>query len=236
MKIAISLLILCLIAVFGELALADSPNEDGWYADNGDQTRVYRMHKPQVEPGITYPLVLLLHGYLDTATRLQRLWEGLPGADQSFLVLPQAPPTKRGERTVSTWDKSRDEKTLRDLVLRLAKNHPVDKEKIYVVGAGSGALVAIELVNKNPRMFSKLGMIAGGQVRDPAKMPGFKDLRVFMLGGQFDILFSAKRIESMSRIMKSAGAKSVDWEVVPKTNNLTVISHSAIVSQWLFGD
>jgi predicted peptidase len=131
----------------------------------------YRLYSPERARG-KRPLVLWLHGagegaslpdnYYDNETTLRAnrgaLGFATPEAQRIFsgayVVAPQS---------TSYWmeDGPRFAPLIRDVVREVARRHPVDRERIYVVGASNGGYMTLEMTTVYPELFAASVPICG---------------------------------------------------------------------------
>ncbi len=226
-----------LLFLFTTAAFADKDEmvEQGWYAFRGDNTRVYILDPPKnMEDEKKYPLVLLLHGFSGQAKKAAGAWHWTPGKEKFYVLAPKSPASKKIDGlSTYTWNKGRDFKYVHDLILHVLAEYPIDKTEVYVVGYGSGGDMALHLINKHPRLFSKLVLVGGGSVSKKDKLPGFKGLSVFILGSQQDSIFTVKRIMPMAETMKKAGA-DVHWEILEREISSTLYKRTDVLVRWMF--
>ncbi len=108
---------------------------------------------PDQLPGRQLPLVLLLHGAGDTAQNFLRIWTGEARA-RGFLL---AAAKSRG----AGWDVADG-----DLVLAvlqdMRKSHPVDVDRVVLLGYSSGAHMSVMWGWKHLTLFRAVGLLAGG--------------------------------------------------------------------------
>ncbi|MDG4825300.1 prolyl oligopeptidase family serine peptidase [Asanoa sp. WMMD1127] len=131
----------------------------------------YRLFSPRRERG-RRPLVVWLHGggegaslpdgYYDNETTLRAnrgaLGFATPEAqrifDGAYVVAPQS---------TSFWleDGDRFAPLIREIVDEVARRHPVDRDRIHVVGASNGGYMSLKMTTVYPRLFASSVPICG---------------------------------------------------------------------------
>ncbi len=144
-------------------------------------TRVpYRLLAPKtLEDGRRYPLILFLHGAgergADNEIQLahfpERMLEGdRRSAFPCFVLAPQCP---AGDRwTTDEWG-SKDSRALPPepteplqaavaALLDVCREHPVDRDRVYLTGLSMGGYGAFELAMRHPDWFAAVAPVCGG--------------------------------------------------------------------------
>jgi polyhydroxybutyrate depolymerase len=122
--------------------------------------REYLVNVPAGLPGPLAPLLLGLHGFLQTPQGHEEVtgWSEI-AASRKFLV---AYPSARPQR--SAWDfstGSHDVAYLRDVVRDISGTWCVDPRRVYAEGHSSGALMAARLACDAPDVFASIAVYAG---------------------------------------------------------------------------
>ena len=109
---------------------------------NGEP-RTYRLHAPAAfDPSRPAPLVLVLHGAMGNAARVEARyhWDALSDQDGFFVVYPQG--------SLDQWNAVLDARVdddvsfLGGLLDRLEASYPIDRARVYVAGMSNGAAMA----------------------------------------------------------------------------------------------
>ena len=145
----------------------------------------YRLLKPErVEPGKKYPLVLALHGWGERGSDNQKQLKNFgplflkPGVRKRypcFVLLPQAhgswvqnpvfdKPIRLTKSPVVSLAMAHE------IVKAVMKQHPVDADRLYLMGYSNGACGVWELLEREPNAWAAAAPMAGAG--DPARRPG----------------------------------------------------------------
>jgi polyhydroxybutyrate depolymerase len=109
-------------------------------------TRTYRLHAPAaLDPGRPAPLVLVLHGAMGNAARVETRyhWNPLSDRDGFFVVYPQG--------SLDQWNAVLDGRVdddvsyLTALLDHLEGSFPIDRTRVYVAGLSNGAAMAYRI-------------------------------------------------------------------------------------------
>jgi polyhydroxybutyrate depolymerase len=108
--------------------------------------RSYRLHKPpSTGPARLTPLVIVLHGAMGNAARveLRYHWDPLADREGFFVVYPQG--------LFDHWNPTRDARAaddvpfLSELIDHLAQSLPIDPARVYVAGMSNGGAMTYRL-------------------------------------------------------------------------------------------
>jgi predicted peptidase len=190
---------------------------------------------PETKAGMTYPLVLVLHGagergtnnssqlthgskmFLDPANRT---------ANPSFVIFPQCPPDKRWVEV--DWGDPKPHQTPKDpsvpmsLVLELVpsmmKSLPIDPKRVYVMGLSMGGFGTWDILARRPEWFAAAVPICGGA--DNTTAPLIAKIPIWVFHGGSDETVKTIRSRSMVEALKAAGG-------MPKYSELPGVGHDA---------
>ena len=155
-------------------------------------TRTYRLHTPAAfEPGRPAPLVLVLHGAMGNAARVETRYHWNPLADREgfFVVYPQG--------SLDQWNAVLDSRVdddvsyLTALLDHLEGSFPIDRTHVYVAGMSNGAAMAYRvgcaLSDRVAAIAPVEGSSPGCQPSQPVSMVvvhGLADQTVTFVGAQ----------------------------------------------------
>jgi polyhydroxybutyrate depolymerase len=149
---------------------------------SGGRRRTYHFYEAGGTPREGRPLVLVLHGGFATidafigkprgAAPLAGVWLELAEEHGLHVAIPQAIDPGKGPH----WNDCRgdcrhcgeqdDASFLVELVEHLARQHAVDRDRIYVSGESNGGFMTLRLAQEHPRLFAAFGVVAAAM---PAK-------------------------------------------------------------------
>ncbi len=172
----------------------------GTYLDAGGGSINYRLFEPQAEPGQRYPLVLVLHGagsrgadnlaqitgkHVSITAGIWTLPENQK-VNPCFVLVPQCPPEPAAWIKAVDWDPGHQpfhEKPAPALLMAvhlleaLIEELPVDKTRLYVLGASMGGYGTWDLLTRYPHRFAAAvpvcGALADGQAARLAHIPAW---------------------------------------------------------------
>ncbi|HEY8549102.1 MAG TPA: glucoamylase family protein [Vicinamibacterales bacterium] len=192
-------------------------------APNG-VTLPYRLLRPQ-EDGTARPLVVLLHGAgeIGTDNRKQitpfvRAWarDETRKRFPAFVVVPQMPIRSAEYSAPATADVRTSTGTpaaeaALALVDHLLESHPIDRQRIYVMGFSMGASTTWNLIHARPGFFAAAIPIAGVPRGDQAAAVG--DTRIWVIHGNRDDVNPSRHARRIYRPLVDAGAHIRFWEM-----------------------
>lgn len=182
----------------------------------GNDTLPYRLLRPKtMEAGRKYPLVLFLHGrgecgkdnfmqlryvgplFLDSANR---------DNNACFVVVPQCPVKQFWANIYNGRlqpEPSKPMKGVIDMLGKLRRDLPVDKNRFYVVGLSMGGYGTWDLIARYPEMFAAAAPICGGG--DATTGINIKDIPIWAFHGAQDNIVPVEQTRKMIEAIKHAG-------------------------------
>jgi predicted peptidase len=210
-----------MLAALTSAASAAEP-EAKTFAAPDKKTLPYRLLRPDgVEAGKKYPLVLVLHGAgergTDNAKQLIHVWEKGTGplgrpefkAAKAFALLPQCPD---GRQWVNVpWGKgsytSPEISEPLDLALKLTdaaiKEHPIDPDRVYVMGLSMGGYGTFDAVQRRPELFAAAVPVCGAM--DVSKAKAVSGVAVWAFHGDKDTVVPPSGSREAVAALKAAG-------------------------------
>ena len=159
-----------------------------------------------------WPLMLFLHGAGERGDDLEKVKvHGPPklvanGKEFPFvLVSPQCPEGMWWSTDV-----------LDALLNEITENYNIDENRIYVTGLSMGGFGTWALAEKYPHRFAAIAPVCGGG--DPAAVPTFSHLPVWVFHGAKDNVVPIDRSEAMVNELKKNGA-DVQFTVYPEAGH-----------------
>lgn len=150
----------------------------GEYTDGEGDRIWYRLFRPALEAGRTYPLVVFLHGSGERGEDNDLQVAGNRGAvvwtekeEQAvrpcFVLAPQAP-------TDQSFTVPQFEKPFLELLEKLADTEAVDRRRIYLTGLSMGGMGTWEYCARYPQLWAAAAPICGAG--DPEAIRAAKDI------------------------------------------------------------
>ncbi len=203
-----------------EAKLADYPGgtylqsqwrEDAYISEFDGTAQPYAIFTPKNHDGKTpLPLVVLLHGsgrsHQGEGAVIERYWDEnapyikvRPKARQCGMYGPLA---------------MRD---VLDVIDDVSKHHPVDADRIYLVGYSAGGFAAPRLAADYPHKFAGIAMVAGGVRRD--RLENLKNMHVLVSHGRNDSAAAYDRYMSASFLRMRDLGVPVTGVILPATGH-----------------
>lgn len=220
------------------------------FTSSSGESIPYRLMSPQnIEPGVTYPLVLFLHGAGERGTdndrQLVHVAKELATPElrkryPAFVIAPQCPEKKRWVEVPWEEDQHLQPEVPSDpmkLVIELLdesqKKLPIDPNRIYYVGLSMGGFGVWDLAQRQPDRCAGVIPICGGGDRTRAHV--LKDVPVWAFHGDSDAVVKVFRSRDMIQAIREAGGHPVYTEYPGVGHNSwTQTAKNPLVWDWLF--
>lgn len=218
------------------------PSEVRVYAEpasRGVAMRYYLFKPAGLDPGRRYPLVISLHG--GRPRQFEHLVEGEAGFAYGLgrLVAPDEQ-QKHPAFVVAPWSGggSWTEGKLglvRALVEQLARQFPIDRQRIYVTGQSMGGYGTWAMLAQFPNWLAAAIPICGGG--DPSTVARFKHVPIWAFHGTADQIVPVSETRQMIQALLAVGGQPIYWEYAGATHAQTAeraYCEPALLD-WLFG-
>lgn len=172
------------------------------YDSRGAQ-RTYTEYAPDSLAADTpVPLLIVLHGSGGRGAWMVDQWRDMARQHSFVVVGPDSSDIKRwriGEDSVFIF---------RDLVLAVAREHPIDTRRIYLFGQSGGAVYALMLSMLESEFFAATAVHAGSW-REPKEFRAIqiaqRKIPIALFVGSRDPYFSMKSVNETAAALKKAG-------------------------------
>ena len=182
------------------------------------KTLLYRVLKPaKIEAGKKYPLVLFLHGAGERGdNNTAQLVHGSALFTKKenrekypcYVIFPQCPNGKKWVEVdwsskkphVSPKEPSESMRLTRLLLDQYLKDHPVDADRIYVMGLSMGGFGTWDFMQRYPDVVAAAAPICGGA--DDSTAPRIKHIPIWAFHGSEDSAVWPERSRSMVEELK----------------------------------
>jgi predicted peptidase len=216
------------IAAMGAALSASNPDafEPFLYKDGEGRKLWYRLFKPDMEDGRKYPLLLVLHGAggRGTDNLVQITGRGaavsvgiwtLPEAQKAspcFVLAPQCPPEPDAWIKNGDWggashplhpELAHALAMVMDVLVLVAKENPVDEDRLYVMGASMGGYGTWDLLARYPDRFAAAIPVCGALADDQAAR--IAHVPVWIFHGSADDSVSVSDSRSAYAQLRAAG-------------------------------
>lgn len=227
---------------------AAEPEAVEWKAADGTMVR-YRWIAPAApEAGKTYPLVLFLHGAgergNDNQAQLRHgvtaIQEGAKAIGEScYLMAPQCPadswwvPFDRVEKRIASGKPNALLDAVVERIEALAKEHPIDLNRLYITGLSMGGYGTWDLLGRVPGKFAAAVPICGGG--DPRLAASYKDTPIWVFHGEKDqVVPPSTSREMIAALRKAGGAPKVTWYPEAGHDSWTETYRNPELYRWMF--
>ena len=248
----LSLTILALMFPFQTSAQSDFKElfEAKEFYSGEDDKLPYRMLLPEeFEDGESYPLVLFLHGMGERGddNEAQLTWgvEAFAKADfrrehPAIVIAPQAPDDDywanldwRNEGPGLMEEPTKPLQMAYELVLQVADEMPVDKDRIYITGLSMGGFGTWDLITRYPDTFAAAMPVCGGG--DSSKAHLLADLPIWTFHGAQDSVVPVDLSRDMVQAIRDAGG-TPGYTEYPHVDHFSWIPayEDRFALEWLF--
>ena len=210
MRAVFSWLVLMMVASSARADDKLAEFEEHKFAWHGGAKMPYRLLKPaNIEAGKKYPLVLILHGWGERGSDNQKQLKNFgplflkPGVRKRypcFVVLPQAngswvqnPVFDKPIRLTKTPAASLA--MAHEIVKVVMKKHPVDADRLYLMGYSNGSCGLWEMLEREPHAWAAAAPMAGAG--DPAHVGRAKDVAIWAFHGEKDPTIPLERMREL---------------------------------------
>ena len=159
--------------------------------------RTYYLHVPDtLEDASPVPLVIALHGLLETGALLAHVTEFNDVADDEQFIV--AYPNGQLRRfTFERGAKLDDAGFVLSLIEDIAANYAVDRSRVYVTGSSNGGFLVYQLVCEHPEMFAAAAPVISALPEETAASYNSSlDMPMIIIHGTADplILYDAQAV------------------------------------------
>jgi predicted peptidase len=218
------------------------------FISNAD-TLPYRLsYPPDYISKKKYPLVLFLHGAgergNDNDAQLKHVSLFIDSANQTkypcFILVPQCPkndvwvsfPNFPHSLLAADTPTIAARLTL-ELINRLEKNLPIDKNRIYVTGLSMGGEGTIDFLARDPSLFAAAIPLCG--VADTSKAKSIKSIPIWVFHGKEDAINNVEYSRMMVAALKKAGGNPKYTEYKEEKHDCWTKAYSeSALLPWLF--
>ena len=198
------------------------PPHQPFKGSTGDTIHFYFFTPEGVDATKTYPLVLWLHGGLKSngkggphmpADAFYR--EEHHKIQPCFVLRPVAIKGKNWVSPRGAGKGSHDQPetpaasipVLLELLDKTVKQHPIDRDRLHVIGASMGGYGVWDLIARRPKMFASAIPICGGG--DPSKAAAIKHMRIWAFHSADDRIVPVRGSREMHQaLVKAKGVKA----------------------------
>jgi phospholipase/carboxylesterase len=168
----------------------------------------------QFVPGPSERTLLLLHGTGGNEHDLLPLGRELDPA--AALLSPRGPVSENGhprffrrlaEGVFDLEDLKRRTDDLADFVLAAAQRYQFDLAKLVAVGYSNGANIAASILLQRPKVLRSAILLRAMVPFEPEELPDLHGVRVWIAGGNEDMIIPRENTERLAEILSSAGAE-----------------------------
>lgn len=210
----------------------------------------YRIHLPRTEPGVRYPLLLIMHGAgsIGTNNQAQLFLTGLfcrnplLPMEHCIVLAPQCQTGAIWVENEGTWDgrhyrfrtsPTAPLKAVIELVTSVMAELPVDYGNVMIGGCSMGGYATWDLLSRMPGLFARAFPICGAG--DPAMAGLIAGTEVWAFHGVDDTSVHPEASRRMVRRLYDIGAnvRYTEFPGVGHASWLPAAKHSLLFN-WLF--
>ena len=191
------------------------------YAQDSSTRLPYRLYvPPMLDPTRKYPLVLSLHGAGgrgdDNRKQLGQstagwICEEVQARHPCFILMPQCPkgkkwvetPFRRGSYDFDAAPISDHFEAVRNLLDRIVEEYPIDRDRLYIMGASMGGYATWNMITRYPALFAAAVPVCGAG--DPGKAADLISLPIWAFHGERDDVVPPQGSMDMIDAIKQAG-------------------------------
>ena len=214
--------------IFSQLAFAQAGREsayggkEGFVEIDGVRARylvlagdVSKNEKPR-------PVWIGLHGVVGCSEHAMWAWHDAATAAGAILIAPQGTEQRESDgEGYNRWHFERDSRSLLQMVEEVGKTHPIDRERVAIVGFSHGGSLALKTVSLYPEKFHFAAVIAAGLANsadeDGLRMAAQRGVPMFYACGEDDEHVAPRYSPTLTRI-KELGFKTTA-EFLPKVGH-----------------
>lgn len=251
MKLPASYPAVCVLALllfcFSDSALSQSSlfSYETHVSQEGD-TLLYRQMMSDYAPGTKYPLVIFLHGSgergNDNEAQLKWGVRNFASAENMkqnpcILIAPQCPQNDQWgnfNNILQLKDSPTKSMTLLvELINKLVKDMPVDKDRVYITGLSMGGFGTFDIISRHPDLFAAAVPVCGGG--DVSKASLFSQIPIWIFHGAVDGVVSPDLSQQMLNALSKEGANP-GYTQYPEVGHFAWIAaySDQMMMNWLF--
>jgi predicted peptidase len=233
MKITI-LLLLCLS--FHSWATAQVSEKYKTYTQQYHRALRYGLFTPNnSDSKKTYPLIVYLHGSIDTVSRdLVYYTDAMQKENPSFVITPKCEEHNLGWG--DTWHDAHTPAMIKTLALvdSLTTIYPIDKNRLYLYGISMGGFGVFSTLAKEPGKFAAAYAICGGS--DVKVAPKLLKTPLWIFHGEIDDVVPVSLSKDIYKELIRLGGKKAKYTEYPgvKHNSWDHVAKEKSLTAWLF--
>lgn len=208
----------------------------------------YRLFESDTK--ISCPLVVILHGAAERGSdNIKQLDYGtimfvkeIREKYSPLILLPQCPSdnvwTINPKRPFNNFNldslpESTTLEIVRDIILKLVKEYPVDTNRIYIIGYSMGGTGTWEMILRHPDLFAAAIPICAAS--DPSKAARLENIHIWAFSAENDQTYNYRETEEMVKRLKEINSDVKYTLYRNQEHNIWgLIFKDPEVSAWLF--
>jgi predicted esterase len=189
-------------------------------------------------PGSSERSLLMLHGTGGNEQELLPLGRELdPSAS---LLSPRGKVSENGNRrffrrlaegVFDLEDLKRRTDELADFIVAASEQYGLDREKMVAIGYSNGANIAASILLQRPGVLHVAVLLRAMVPFEPDELPDLRGTRVWIAGGDTDMLIPRQQTERLAEILADSGAE-VTARFFPAGHGLTSMEFP-LAQRWL---
>jgi len=222
---------------------------DKYIYDNKTTQLPYNLHKPNIEQGKEYPLILYFHGAGERGSDNEiNLKNGIQNFvnehnlkhNPCFILVPQC--NKQYRWVETDWnalshslptEMSIPMSATMELLFQIIETYPIDVNRIYVTGLSMGGYASWDIITRYPNLFAAAMPICGGG--DETKAKNISHIPIWAFHGTNDkVVFPVRSINMVDAINKYGGNAKLTLYENMEHNVWTITYSNQEIIDWLF--
>lgn len=196
-------LILLILGGVPVAAAADAALTTGILLHMSDATRTYDLYAEATHAAVARPLVILLHGHGGSADAMMgngkkspfKSWLAIAKRERLIVAIPNGAVGPKGRRG---WNDCRSDALdnprvddvgfIKGMIERIARQHAIDRTRVYVAGISNGGHMTLRLVAEMTDAFAAAGVVAASMPRRSHCGTASRALSIAFMNGTADPL------------------------------------------------
>ncbi len=140
------------------------------FGNNKGHLKMFLQAPPTIDNSMPAPLVVVLHGCLQCATKVQKQsgWSKLADDNGFFVLYPQQRIFNNPERCFRWYKRKHTNKnsgenySIKQMVDYVKSNYNIDSSRVFITGLSAGAAMSVIMMADYPETFNTGAIFAGG--------------------------------------------------------------------------
>ncbi|MBL0330184.1 MAG: PHB depolymerase family esterase [Bacteroidetes bacterium] len=165
-----NILLLLLTFFFFHISFSQDLKRVRHFGKNKGHLKMYLHTPPNADKSKPAPMVVVLHGCLQCATKVQKQsgWSKLADENGFYVLYPQQRFFNNPEKCFRWYKRKHTNKgrgenaSIKKMVEYMQANYAIDSSKIFITGLSAGAAMSVVMMADYPETFNSGAVFAGG--------------------------------------------------------------------------